>query len=61
MEIFRVRKKIRTVTLILIVKLQLQDEKKKNPTFPPCWSQVKALFECQQACKAKNEKDGKNQ
>lgn len=60
MEKFRVRKKIRTVTLILIVKLQLQDEK-KNPTFPPCRSQVKALFECQQACKAKNEKDGKNQ
>lgn len=35
MEIFRVRKKIRTVTLILIVKLQLQDEKKKILHFPP--------------------------
>lgn len=35
MEVFGVRKNIRTVTLILIVKLQLQDEKKKPTFFPP--------------------------
>ena len=35
MEVFGVRKNIRTVTLILIVKLQLQDEKKKSYIFFP--------------------------
>lgn len=59
-EVFRVRKNIRSHSHPNCQVTVTRWKKKKNLHFFP-QSQVKTLLGFQQVCKAQNEKDGKNQ